>query len=351
MPIERPVVIVGGGIAGLAVAKTLVDNNIRATIVERSSRLGGNVANWACMATDTCQRCFCCSAQGLIRYVSSSERVNALTGWELSSVSESGVGFKQVSLREIGAGAETRLEAAALVVATGIEPYDPSPKVLWGHGRLEEVYTIAEMDAFIRRDSLVDFTHGKSSLNVAFFQCVGSRETEGGANYCSQHCCKASLRMALKLIHEYPEINATIFYIDLQLAGKYAAELLRRAQEKKISLRQGVPGEIALNADNMLEVIVEHQGRNVRENFDRIVLSIGQRPHASLAELAGRLSLPVNEFGFIEPDRVSDSSRTTAPGIYVAGSCSGPMDIERTLEHAGQTAAAIMADLHRGGNA
>jgi uncharacterized protein with NAD-binding domain and iron-sulfur cluster len=53
--VEKPVVIVGGGIAGLSVAKTLVDSGIKCTIVERSNRIGGHVRDWACMATDRCQ--------------------------------------------------------------------------------------------------------------------------------------------------------------------------------------------------------------------------------------------------------------------------------------------------------
>jgi heterodisulfide reductase subunit A len=350
MRIERPVVIVGGGIAGLTVAKTLIENGVPCAIVERGAGLGGNVANWACMATDTCQRCFCCSVEGLIAEVRSSQKAQILTGWELASVSDSNAGLKRAVLRQIETGAEEELETPALTLATGFEPYNPSPKLLWGYGRLEGVYTTAELDSLIREDDLSKFTGGKKSLKAAFFQCVGSREASGGADYCSQHCCKAALRMALKLSHELPEIAVTIFYIDLQTAGKYGARLLQTAQDKGISLRQGVPGEITLNSDNMLEVIVEQDGRNVRESFDRIILSIGQRPHASTSTLANELSLGTNRFGFIESSGALDCGRTGKSGIYLAGTCSGPMDIERATEHAGLTAAAIMADLQRSGS-
>jgi heterodisulfide reductase subunit A-like polyferredoxin len=60
------------------------------------------------------------------------------------------------------------------------------------------------------------------------------------------------------------------------------------------------------------------------------------------------LGLPVNEFGFLGPRQVLDNSRTAVPGIYIAGTCSGPKDIEQTLEHAGQTAMAVIADIQRG---
>jgi heterodisulfide reductase subunit A2 len=345
---ERPVVIVGGGIAGLSVAKTLSASGIRCMIVERNPRLGGHVGNWACMATDQCQRCFGCVIEGLVRDVSASDSTEALTGWELTSVLSTEGDRKLVRLNEIETGAEVRVHASALVLATGFEPYDPAGKLLLGHGRLEGVYTLAEVDDVLRRDTLSRFTGVNDELKVAFFQCVGSRDSDAGANYCSQYCCKAALRMALKLIHEAQGVAVTVFYIDLQVAGKYANELMRRAERNSVRLRQGVPGEIVQSSENTLEVIVEHEGRNVKERFDRIILSIGQRPPKDMSSLAGRLGLPLNSFGYPEPIHVTDNSRTIVPGIYIAGTCSGPKDIERTLEHAGQTSAAIIADLQRG---
>ncbi len=183
---------------------------------------------------------------------------------------------------------------------------------------------------------------------MAFFQCVGSRDAVSGANYCSIYCCTAALRMALKLVHECPGVQPTIYYIDLQVANKYSGELLKQIKEKNVQLRQGVPGEIVTSTENSLEVIVEHDGKNVRECFDRIVLSIGQRPRSETSSLAQTLGLVINDFGFLEPKSLLDSGRTATPGIYLAGTCSGPMDIEQTIEHAGQTAQAILADLRAG---
>lgn len=346
--VETRVIIAGGGIAGLAVARTLLESGTRCTIVERNLHLGGHVGNWACMATDRCQRCFCCQVDGLIRDVRSSELVEVLTGWELSEVVPSDGPGKRVILRETGSGAEVPADASAVVVATGFEPYDPAEKLLWGHGRLGGVYTLAEVDGLLRKDMLADFAGDGSGLDVAFFQCVGSRDAGSGANYCSEYCCKAALRMALKLIHEDPRIAVTVFYIDLQVAGKYADELMKEAKAKNVRLRQGVPGEITQDSEDRLELIVEDQGRNVRESFDRVVLSIGQRPREGMSSLARALRVPVNDFGYMEPNATWDGSRTAVPGVYVAGTCTGPKDIERTLEHAGQTVQAILANMQTG---
>lgn len=346
--VEKPVVIVGGGIAGLSVAKTLIDSGIRCTIVERGPALGGHVRTWGCMATDQCQRCFCCLIEDLIRDVSASELADVLTGWELSSTGLSGEDGKHVCLKEIGTGREVRAGTTALVFATGFEPYNPQEQILLGHGRLEGVYTLAEIDGLLHRDMLSTFTGGATDLRVAFFQCVGSRDASSGANYCSQYCCKAALRMALKLIHECPGIAVTLFYIDLQVAGKYGHELMKKAEQMNVRLCQGVPGEITPGDGNELDVIVERHGRNAKESFDRVILSIGQRSSSQTTALANRLCLPVNEFAFLEARELLDNSRMAVPGFYLAGTCSGPMDIGQTLEHAGQTAAVLIEDIQRG---
>ena len=347
--VETPVIIAGGGIAGLAVAKTLVESGTRCTIVERSPHLGGHVRDWACMATDRCQRCFCCEVEGLIREVRSSDMVEVLTGWEVSAVVPSDGPAKRFSLKETNSGEEVLADASALVLATGFEPYNPAERLLWGHGRLEGVSTLAEVDGLLRKDMLAEFAGDGSGLDVAFFQCIGSRDAGSGANYCSQYCCKGALRMALKLIHEHPKTTVTLFYIDLQVAGKYADELMEQAKAKNVRLRQGVPGEITKDPENRLEIIVEDQGRNVRECFDRVILSIGQRPRPGTAALADALGVPLNDFGFMEAGATSGGSRTAVSGVYLAGTCAGPKDIERTLEHAGQTVQAILADMRSGG--
>ncbi|MBI5250455.1 MAG: CoB--CoM heterodisulfide reductase iron-sulfur subunit A family protein [Desulfomonile tiedjei] len=343
---DKPIVVVGGGIAGLSVAGMLAGNGMRCIIVEREASLGGHVRDWACMATDKCLRCFCCSAEDLVGYARSSDKIDVRTGWELSSVSLSSGGPKQAVLKRIGSAEEKTEEAAALVIATGFEPYNPGEKILLGHGRLDGVFTLAEMDSLLRRDMLSVFTRGRRGLRAAFFQCVGSRDANSGANYCSQYCCKAALRMALKLMHESPDISVTLFYIDIQLAGKYAGALLKAAEDKGVRLQQGVPGEIT-NSEDLLEVIVESQGLNRKEPFDRVILSIGERPSPKQSVL-DQLGLPANEFGFVSSRDPLDNSRTAIPGVYVAGTCSGPKDIETTLEHAGQTAEVIMADLRKG---
>lgn len=347
---EKNVVIIGGGVGGVAVAKCLADNGIPSTVVEKGPRLGGRVRQWACMATDRCLRCFACTVEDLVDEVTSHPTVRILQEWELSTVERSGDHITKIGVRPTGESSETFVDAHALVLATGFEPYDPSEKVFWGYGRLSGVMTLADLYSYVRNDDLAGFAAGAAEpLNIAFFQCVGSRDRSIGANYCSQYCCKAALRMALRLRHERPDWNITIFYIDLQIAGKLANSLLADASAQGIRLVQGVPGEILQGPEGTLEIVREQDGRNIRESFHRIVLSTGQRPSSSNKEIAAIAGLPLDEFGFVALSGLTDTSRTATAGVYLAGTSAGPKTIEETIEHAGQTAAAIIEDLERAG--
>ena len=342
--IRKPVVIVGGGIAGLRVAKILSDNGFSTVIVERGERLGGHVQDWACMATDRCLRCYCCSVQDLIEAVESSPLVTVLNGWQLASLPDAG----RAGLTSVAPGSEKMLDFEALVVATGFEPYDPTEKALLGYGNLDGVLTLSDLDRMVRTDGIQELAEGVSGpLNLAFFQCVGSRDKSIDANYCSQYCCKAALRMAVKLHAGNPDWTITVFYIDLQLAGKFAGSLLTDVERSNIRLAQGVPGEILAAPDDMLEVLRNDNGSNVRERFHRIVLSIGQRPSDSAERIGAITGLARNDFGFFASSDLLDSSRSSVSGIYLAGACTGPKDIEQTLAQANQAAAEIMADVSR----
>lgn len=340
--IDKPVVIVGGGIAGLRVAKVLSDNGFASVIVERTNKVGGHVRDWGCMATDRCMRCYCCSVHDVLEKIQASPLVTLMEGWELCFMPGPG----RVGVKCVATGEEKAIDCAALVLANGFEPYDPAEKELLGYGRIPGVLTLKDLDALVRDDRIDRLAEGVGEpLKVAFFQCVGSRDKSSGANYCSQYCCKAAVRMGLKLRNEHPEWEITIFYIDLQIAGKFAGSLFSEVERNNIRLAQGVPGEIVPGTDNMLEIVRQENGVNVREQYHRVVLSIGQRPSASTGRLVSVVGMELNELGFLAGKDLTEASRTAIPAVYLAGACAGPKDIEQTLSHAEQTAAAVIADL------
>ena len=342
---NKSAVILGSGIAGLTAAKMLSQNGLDVTVIEQSPKVGGHVADWSCKATSECQVCHCCSLSDALASIDDLP-VRILAGSELDAIMRDPEGkLSAVKVFTGETGAIREIQADALVLSTGFESFDPREKILWGYGTIPGVLTLADLDDIFRNERLDEFASASDRFRIAFFQCVGSRDKSVGANYCSQYCCKAALRSAIKIGTLKPEWDITIFYIDLQVAGKYAESLLREAERIGINLAQGVPGEISMAENDTLSVIHERDGLNVTDRFDRIILSAGMRPGSSSSILSQITGVQLNDFGFFLNRSVTDRSRTSVQGVYLAGCCAGPMDIETTMLSASSAAADVICDL------
>ena len=87
----------------------------------------------------------------------------------------------------------------------------------------------------------------KTPENIAFIQCVGSRN-EKIKPYCSQICCMYATKEAIVTKEHNPNINITIFYNDIRASGKEHYELTRRAEKEfNIEYIKGLPSEIQID--------------------------------------------------------------------------------------------------------
>ena len=343
------VLVIGGGIAGMTVAGRAADLGLGVILLERGHRLGGHAANWACMATDQCARCSACLVQDQLSKISADPRIEVLLGACLAECQEEAGAFR-VTIEPEPAGEEEfppRCEwvlsgrrtatCQAVVLATGFEPYDPAEKPLLGYGRFEGVLTIADLDRILREDDLAGFApEGEKPLRVAFIQCVGSRDRQAGREYCSQFCCRTTIRLVRRLKYLLPAVEATVFYIDLQIMSKEFAVFYEQVRDE-VRFIQGVPAEVSVGeTPGSLRVYSARPGADRTEalEFDRVVLAIGLAPTDSHRRLAGVLGLELNEFGYFAgggPDAPLEASR---PGIFLAGACGGPTGIQGSRKQA-----------------
>ena len=349
--IDNPsnVIIVGGGIAGMTVAGAIADLGIGVTLVEQDRQLGGHAAHWACMATDECARCSACLVQDQISKISAHPRIEVLLGARLGECQGEAGAFR-VTLepepasenvpppwREWVLGRRRTVPCQAVVLATGFEPYDPSKNPLLGYGHFDGVITTQDLDDILRKDDLAGFApDGDTPLRVAFIQCVGSRDRKSGREYCSQFCCRTTIRLIQRLRYLRPAVEATVFYIDLQIMSKEFGVFYNRARGD-VRFIQGVPAEVCPGeTQRALRVYSVAPGADRTEafEFDRVVLAIGLTPTDSHRSLAKVMGLDLNEFGYFagaSPDAPLTASR---PGVFLAGACSGPTDIQGSRKQA-----------------
>ena len=228
---------------------------------------------------------------------------------------------------------EQELRVDAVIVATGFHVFDARLKGSLGYGRYPNVLTGLDLEQVFAREGYVRLPiNGKEPKNIAFIQCVGSRDT--GHGYCSQVCCKYAMKLAGLIKYQSPDTQVTIFYIDLQTAGKGFAQFYED-YKKSIRFVRGVPVEILETASGELELRFEDisQGKVCRDTFDLVVLSVGISPGKDCWDLARILGINLSDDGFFAEKDCLSSNETNVDGIFVAGTCQGPKDIPDSIAH------------------
>jgi heterodisulfide reductase subunit A len=237
---------------------------------------------------------------------------------------------------------EQELSVGAIIVATGFDVLDARVKGSLGYGRYANVVTGLDLEQVFTREGYLRLpANGKEPKNIAFVQCVGSRDT--GHEYCSQVCCKYAMKLAGLIKYQNPDTRVTIFYIDLQTAGKGFAQFY---EEYKQSVRfvRGVPVEILQTLSGELEVKFEDisQGKVCRDTFDLVVLSVGISPGKTTWDLAKVLGINLADDGFFDVKDSISRNETNVDGVFVAGTCQAPRDIPDSIAHGIAAAAKAM---------
>jgi heterodisulfide reductase subunit A len=233
----------------------------------------------------------------------------------------------------------------SIVLAPGFDLYDPTEKREYGYGTLEGVITGIE---FERICSVTGPTGGDILLNKKapkrfyFIQCVGSRDRQSGARFCSRVCCMYTAKHASIVKDRIKDAQIYVSYIDVRAYGKGYEEFYKSTQESGIFYIRGIPGEIT-KSENGLLVRVEDMlsGEILEIEVDLVVLATGIRPRKGTEELCSITSIERDEYGFIKVDSINPS-RTNVDGIFVCGMASGPKDIPDTVASGGEAAARCM---------
>ncbi len=237
------------------------------------------------------------------------------------------------------------LEFDGIVLAPGFDLYDPTEKKEYGYGVLEGVITGIE---FERICSVTGPTGGDILLNgrepkrFFFIQCVGSRDRQSGARYCSRVCCMYTAKHASIVRDRIKDAQIYVSYIDVRAYGKGYEEFYKSTQEGGTFYIKGIPGEVT-KTENGLLVRVEDMlsGDMLEIEVDLVVLATGVRPRKGIEELCNIMSLQRDEYGFIKADPINPS-QTNVDGIFVCGMGSGPKDVPDTVASGGEAAARCM---------
>jgi len=347
------VVVVGGGVAGMEVAYSLSQMNIKVLLIEKKSTLGGNVATLACMATKKCGKCSACLAKEYIAKISYNSNIDIMMHTRITKVKEennlktiylspeygNGNGAMHQQLKE-----ETSVQTEIVALATGFQPFNAKDDRLLGYGHFRQVITTKDLNDLLKKDTNLKLISEKENFRIAFIQCVGSRDKQKGHNYCSQYCCATSMRLVQRLKHLCNSIEICVYYIDLQIMGKEFRTYYEQTKNFT-TFKQGVPVEIKAGTNDETVRLVgvnEETGLGEEEEYDMVVLAIGIVPDKRNQKLFKMFGLENNESGFIN----NNIDELAKRGLFVAGTCSGPADIQTSILRASACAGQIARKLY-----
>lgn len=388
--------IIGAGISGCTAALELAGQGHEVTLLETKSVIGGAVLDYACKATDECSRCGVCVAVTQIFQVFQQQRITPVVGASIQAVNKHDAQFEFRIIRKnptinyqactfcdqcVSAcpeGCITKIQRGELIqyqidyekcrlhqgkacglcaescpqqaisaqspltdmtfdsnaalIATGHAPYNASQHVRFGYGRLENVMTGLEAEEILSRQSSL----GSPSEDVAFIQCVGSRDPRIGRNYCSSVCCAYALRLARMITYRHPETPVTIYYIDIQHFDKTFSLFRKSVEESGVRFVRGIPFLIDRAGNGKLKLHIENMdGEDTLVEHDRVVLSVGMGPADDAAAWASLFDLQRDQFGFF--------TSSLLPNVFVSGTCQEPQNISESMAAARAIALDMLA--------
>jgi heterodisulfide reductase subunit A len=327
LPLERKVLVIGGGIAGMTAAVSLVNQGFETHLVERSDSLGGVLTQLDDISPAGIKANELVEAKA--RAVAKSG-MNVHLGVEVESVGGI-VGSYQIQLTD---GKE--FTVGAIVVATGSVPYQPSE---FGYGEDTGVITNLDLEHLMEQGS-------PEAERITFVSCVGSRQDRMG---CSRYCCTSMIGQALRLRKMGKKVR--VLYKDIRTYSRQAEELYEQAMRSGVQFfrydRNLPPQEVITFQDGYVEVYDSLMGGKIRIPTDLLVLVVGLRP--SEGDVTDQLKLSRSEDGFLmELHPKLGPAETASQGIYLAGAAQGAKDVRESMAQALAATGKVGALLSRG---
>ncbi|MCK4411578.1 FAD-dependent oxidoreductase, partial [Candidatus Bipolaricaulota bacterium] len=239
------------------------------------------------------------------------------------------------------------LDVGAAILSPGSCLFDANQKLELGYSWAPNVLTSLQFERLQSASGpyegqILRVSDGEHPHRIAFIQCVGSRDYEH--NYCSSVCCMYATKEAIIAKEHEPDLECTIFYMDMRAYGKGFDAYFERAKEMGVRYVRCRPSHVEeMPGTQNLKIHYEAEdGTHQTEEFDMVILSVGLQPPQDAQLLAGRFGIELDENGFARTAPTSPVS-TSRDGVYVCGPFAEPKDIPETVMEASAAAAKAMA--------
>ena len=329
-------VVIGGGLAGLTAAASLVAQNIDTHLIEREARLGGNLADIEVVAPEFRK------GKELLDEMKKELKVSPKTHLHLSSEVTEVKGFVgnfEVTIDK--AGKAEKIPAGAIIVATGAKEW--TPKDEYGYGTVPGVITQMDLEKRLAK--------GERPKRVVFIQCVGSRQP--GREYCSRVCCNTSLKNALRVLDASPDATVSIMHRDIMSSGTASEHMYRRASERGVRfMRYGLdrPAKVSrTQSGTVVEVFDETLDEEIDVEADLVVLATPMVAQDDSRDVGKLLKVPLDKFGFFLEAHVKlRPVEFATDGVFVCGAARWPSSVSECISQGMAAAAKAAIPIRKG---
>ncbi len=383
--VNKRILVMGGGVAGLTAAKEAAATGYEVTLVEKSEVLGGKAVNW--------RQSFPTKApwtdmeapivNDLIQAVQDADNITVKTGTEVARIYGAPGNYK-VTFKEGGTKSEWDAPAkvtvdqqdaidkgtmedpnaglkhymaenpdaegfGAVVLATGWIPADVSEYEHLGVASAN-VVTNAEFEAMAGKGKIVRPSDGKAVESVAFVQSPGGAEHDKDFPYCNSVTSMVALKQAKYVRDDNPNAKAYILYQHMRTPGNMELFYKSVQNDDGIFLTKANVMKVEEGSDGSLTVEAEDTllNENLSLNVDMVVLAAGMVPTTkdenviNLAYRQGPALIDLDLFdGYADSHFICFPYETRRTGVYACGGVRKAAAIDETIDDA--TGAALKA--------
>ncbi|MFH1134879.1 MAG: FAD-dependent oxidoreductase [Pseudomonadota bacterium] len=338
LPMNKDVLVIGGGVAGMSASLNLADDGFRVFLVERASELGGLAAKIKKTLEGDDVGAF---VKGLVEKVKGQKNIQVITDAVVAD--HSGMpGLFKTGIQRGPQMAYRQIDHGVTILATGALANRPREYYL---GESDAVVTQLDLDRLLEEDP----DRIKALKRVVMIQCVGSRVPENPN--CSRVCCQAAVKNALRILELNPEMKIFVLYRDMRTYG-FQEEYFRLAREKGVIFSRydldRKPRVEKVGAKAAVTFLDPVLGLEVSVEADLLALSAGfVADDESTEDLAAIFHLPRTGDGYFLEEHVKlRPVDLPVPGFLVAGTAHSPRSVRESIAQglaAGGRAKAMLA--------
>jgi len=245
--------------------------------------------------------------------------------------------------------------AGAIVVAVGFRLYDCRNLPELGYGTVPGVYTSLEFERVLASNGPtggeLKRPDGAAPESIAIVHCAGSLH-QRHCPYCSGICCDYAFKFNRLIEKKLPGTKVHHLYQELVMPGKEEFALYQHARDNPhAAFVRYAPGGVRVTGSEG-RAAVEYEdsaGHRGRVTADMVVLCPAVAGAGDGGGLSKILGPSRDRFGFFqELHGRMDSAQSTIKGIYVAGACQAPMDIQKAVSQGMSAAGYVLSGLAEG---